>query len=83
MFDKFELARTKGTLVPGTKDIYKIGEDQYVILDNPYQVIINTSMTVKTKEENQKLINQCSKIIIDALIKQELIRRGEDPADYF
>ena len=80
MFDKFEAAK-HGTPHPKNKDIVKIAEDQYVILSNPYNVIINTSKTVKTKEENQKIIDYCTDLIITNLMKQEIIRRGEDPAD--
>lgn len=82
IIDKFELAK-HGTPVPGREDIVKIGEDQYVITSNPYNVIINTSRAVKTKEENKPMIDFLSKFVVQELIKQELVKRGEDPADYF
>lgn len=78
MFDKFELAK-HGTPVPGREDIVKIDEHRYVITSNPYQVIINTSKSVKSKEENKPILDFVSKIVFDNLVKQEIRKRGLDP----
>lgn len=77
-FDKFELAK-HGTPVPGRDDIIKIDEHRYVITSNPYNVIINTSRAVKTKEENKPILDFLGKVMFDALLKQEVRRRGLDP----
>lgn len=81
MFDKFELAK-HGTPVPGREDIVKIDEHRYVITSNPYNVIINTSRALKSAEENKPYIDYLSKIILNSLVKQEIINRGGDPKDY-
>ena len=82
MFDKFELAKN-GTPHPRDKDVVKIDEDRYVILDNPYNVIINTSRTVKSKEENKPMLDFLGKFIGDVLYRQELKKHGLDIADTY
>ena len=71
MFDKFELAKN-GTPHPKNPNVVKISENQYVLLDNPYNVIINTTYAAKSKEENKPLLDFLGKYIVDALARQEL-----------
>ncbi len=56
MADKFELAKN-GTACSGNNDVVKIDENRYVILSNPYNVIINTTHALENEAENKPILD--------------------------
>ena len=75
--NKAELAK-QGTLVPGSEYIYKIGENQYISMNNPYNCIINTSKAFKTREENIPVFRFLRQRILEYFVKEELKEQGVD-----
>lgn len=62
MTDKFELAKS-GTVCPENNEVVRIDENRYVILNNPYSVIINTTYTLRNQEENKSMLEFIEKYI--------------------
>ena len=62
MTDKFELAKI-GTVCPENNEVVRIDENRYVILNNPYSVIINTTYTLRNQEENKSMLEFIEKYI--------------------
>ena len=79
-FDKFELAK-KGVPHPKNPNVVQISKCQYVILNTPGNVIINTSMAYKTAEENKPSLEFLSRLISRKLYEQELKKQGIDIND--
>ena len=59
------------------KDCFiRIGKYRYKEINSPYNVIINTSKTPKTKEENDRRLREIGHALFMAHLKQERKSRG-------
>lgn len=67
--------------------IVKIGPERYIITCQKYhataRVVINTSMAVKSKEENKPILKELGRILFDIHLKQELKKRGLSLEDIY
>lgn len=79
-FDKFELAKN-GVPHPDNPNIVQISKCQYVILNAPGNVIINTSRANKTREENKPMLDRLSKYLSRRYYEEALKKQGIDIND--
>ncbi|MBQ7096786.1 MAG: hypothetical protein IJN96_01790 [Clostridia bacterium] len=69
MTDKFELSKD-GTMCKDNNHVVKIDENRYVVVSNPYNVVINVSHTSNGEAENKKSLDFLGEYIGEFLHNQ-------------